>query len=156
MLLAGTVAAADPVDKPAPRRVPGFDVNALDQSVNACTDFYQFACGGWISRNPVPADRARWGRFDELTERNQAALRAILDKAASSAADRQIGDYYTACMDEKGIEALGLRPVKATLDRIASLKTRASWPARSLACTRRASTCCSDSARSRTSRTRPR
>lgn len=116
---------ADPVDKPGPRKVPGFDVNALDQSVNACTDFYQFSCGGWLARNPVPADRARWGRFDELAERNQAELRAILDKAASSPADRQIGEYYTACMDEKGIEALGLKPVKATLDRIAGLKTRA-------------------------------
>ena len=116
---------AEPVDKPGPRRVPGFDVNALDQSVNACSDFYQFACGGWRARNPVPPDRARWGRFDELQERNQAALRTILDKAKSSAADRQIGDYYTACMDEKGIESMGLRPVKATLDRIAGLKTTA-------------------------------
>jgi putative endopeptidase len=115
----------DPVDKPGPRRVPGFDVNALDQSVNACADFYQFACGGWLARNPVPADRARWGRFDELAERNQAALRGILEKAVSSSADRQIGDYYTACMDEKGIERMGLRPVKATLDRIAGLKSRA-------------------------------
>src|SRR5688572_12239792 len=114
-----------PVDKPGPRRVPGFDVNALDQSVNACTDFYQFSCGGWLARNPVPADRARWGRFDELAERNQIALRGILDKATASTADRQIGDYYTACMDEKGIEALGLKPVKATLDRIAGLTTRA-------------------------------
>jgi endothelin-converting enzyme/putative endopeptidase len=112
-------------DKPAPRRVPGFDPNALDQSVNACTDFYQFSCGGWLARNPVPADRARWGRFDELSERNQATLRGILDQAQKSAADRQIGDYYTACMDEKGIEALGLKPVKANLDRIAGLKTRA-------------------------------
>jgi endothelin-converting enzyme/putative endopeptidase len=93
--------------------------------VNACTDFYQFSCGGWLARNPVPADRARWGRFDELSERNQATLRGILDQAQKSAADRQIGDYYTACMDEKGIEALGLKPVKANLDRIAGLKTRA-------------------------------
>ena len=115
---------ADPIDKPAPKPVPGFDVNALDQSVNACTDFYQFACGGWLAHNPVPADRARYGRFDELQERNQAALRGILEKAASSGADRQIGDYYTACMDEKGIESMGLRPVKATLDRITGLKSR--------------------------------
>src|SRR5687768_11353067 len=115
---------ADPVDKPGPRAVPGFDPNALDQSVNACTDFYQFSCGGWLPRNPVPPDRARWGRFDELAERNQAALRRILEKAQASTADRQIGDYYTACMDEKGIETMGLRPVKATLDRIAGLKTK--------------------------------
>jgi putative endopeptidase len=115
---------ADPVDKPGPRRVPGFDVNALDQSVNACTDFYQFSCGGWLAKNPVPADRARWGRFDELSERNQATLRGILEKA-TSAADQKIADYYTACMDEKGIEALGLKPVKPTLDRIAGLGGRA-------------------------------
>src|SRR5687767_5852071 len=117
--------AAEPVDKPGPRRVPGFDVKAIDPSTNACTDFYQYACGGWLARNPVPADRARWGRFDELQERNQAALRAILDKASSSTADRQIGDYYTACMDEKGIDSMGLKPIKATLDRISGLKSRA-------------------------------
>ncbi len=117
--------SAAQAEKPAPRQTPGFDVNALDQSVNACTDFYQFACGGWLSRNPVPADRARYGRFDELQERNQVALHGILEKAMASGTDRQLGDYYSACMDEKGIDAMGLSPVKSTLDRIAGIKSKA-------------------------------
>ena len=104
--------------------VPGFDPNALDRSVPPCDDFYKFACGGWLARNPVPPDRARWGRFDELSERNQATLRGILEKAAGRPDDQKIADYYTACMDEKGIEAMGLRPIKSTLDRIAAIKAK--------------------------------
>jgi putative endopeptidase len=116
-LLAPALAAAQAA-------TPGFDPAALDRTVEPCTDFYKFACGGWLAKNPVPPDRARWGRFDELSERNQATLRGILEKAAAGPADQKLGDYYTACMDEKGIEAMGLRPIKSTLDRIASIKTK--------------------------------
>src|SRR5258706_15542502 len=71
----------DPTDVNKPRALPGFDPAALDRSVQPCNDFYQFACGGWLKRNPVPADRARYGRFDELTERNQPTLKDILENA---------------------------------------------------------------------------
>ena len=83
-----------------------------------------------MKANPIPADQARWGRFNELEERNRTALRAILEEAAKpdasrDSATRQIGDYYAACMDEKGIEARGLAPLTAEFDRIRQLADRA-------------------------------
>jgi len=116
-----------------PARVPGFDPTALDRGTAPCADFYQFACGGWRSRNPVPPDRARWGRFDELAERNQAALRSILEKVSADeprreAIDQKIGDQYAACMDEAAIEAQGVAPLRPELDRMSALRSKAELP----------------------------
>jgi endothelin-converting enzyme/putative endopeptidase len=107
----------------------GFDVNALDRSADPCVDFYQYACGGWMAGNPIPSDRAIWGRFNELEERNQKILREILEKVSAndpnrSESDRKLGDYYAACMDEAGIDAKGLAPLQPDLDRIAALKDK--------------------------------
>src|SRR6476620_7209145 len=87
----------------------------VDRTVNPCVNFYQYACNTWLKNNPVPADQPRWARFDELQERNNATLRQILEKAMTadgqrSPVDREIGDYYAACMDEAGIERRGAEP----------------------------------------------
>src|ERR1700712_2664145 len=86
--------------EPAQRSTPpasasGLQIDALDKSADACTDFYQFACGGWVAKNPVPADRSSFGRFDELQERNNQTLHKILDAAAAGgdADSKKIGDY---------------------------------------------------------------
>src|SRR5512132_1007875 len=71
----------------APNSQSGLDLDAMNKSANACTDFYQFACGGWIKSHPLPADRASYGRFTELDDRNTDVLRDILEKAAAGAAD---------------------------------------------------------------------
>ena len=60
----------------------GFSVSHLDRSVDACTDFYQFACGNWLVTNPLPADRARYSRLNELADRNVRIVRDILENAA--------------------------------------------------------------------------
>ncbi len=109
--------------------IPGFALEALDRTADPCADFYQFACGGWMAKNPLPPDQSRYGRFDELQERNREVLRGILEAAAGEGdardpVDRKIGDYYAACMDEPAIEAQGLKPLEAELARIAAVSDK--------------------------------
>ena len=107
------------------------DPSAIDHTVSPCENFYKFACGNWLSRNPIPPDRGRWTRFDALTELNLEKLRAILEKAAagSGPATRKIGDFYASCMDEDGIEARGLAPLAPELARIDALTDVGGLPA---------------------------
>ena len=101
----------------------GLQLDALDRTADACTDFYRFSCGDWIAKNPVPPDRSGFGRFDELQDRNNETLHRILDAAAAgqAAASKKIGDYYASCMDESAIDAKGAAPLDPLLKRIAAL-----------------------------------
>lgn len=111
----------------------GFDPTSIDKSVDACTDFYQAVCGGWMKRNPIPPDQSRWGRFDVLRDENLMVLRGLLEEAGKAkkrdADTQRIGDFYASCMDEKGIEKKGLNPLEPTLARIAALKDKKQLPA---------------------------
>jgi len=132
-LLLGFAAKSRALDSFEASSPSGFDSAALDRSGDACSDFYQFACGGWLAKNPLPADESRFGRFNELHERNLQTLRGILERAAGpssprSAGEREIGDYYAACMDEKGIEAKGLSPLREQLARIDALRDLTGLP----------------------------
>src|SRR5438552_119883 len=60
----------------------GLEPGSLDRTADPCVDFYQFACGGWLQANQIPADRARWARFAEIDEKNKAAIRALLEDDA--------------------------------------------------------------------------
>ena len=108
-------------------------VTSLDKSADPCVDFYQFACGGWIKNNPIPADQPIWSRFGELAERNRTVLRGILENAAKatnrSANEQKIGDYYATCVDEDSINKKGIAVLKPEFDRIAGLKDKAGLPA---------------------------
>ncbi len=115
--------------KPAAKGEAGFDMNAIDKSVDPCVNFYQYACGSWIKNNPIPADQSRWGRFNELIERNNDILHGILEKASKggasrSATDQKIGDFYGACMNEQEINAKGINALKPELDAIDAMNSK--------------------------------
>jgi putative endopeptidase len=114
-----------------PIQATPLDPANLDRSVSACTDFYQFANGGWVKRNPIPPAYSRWGSFDQLQETNQSNLLTILRNAAATGNSqanedlKKLGVYYTSCMDSAGAERAGADPIRPALARIAALRNRA-------------------------------
>jgi putative endopeptidase len=130
MLTALLIAGAGQLSRAAdPPSSSGLDLKAMDTSVSACQNFYEYACGTWRKANPIPPDQSRWGRFNELRERNLAIERGILEKAAVPSPNRtpveqKIGDFYAACMDEAAIDAKGVQPIVPLLDRIDKMASK--------------------------------
>jgi predicted metalloendopeptidase len=106
----------------------GYDRSMLDTSCKPCDDFWRYATGGWTDANPIPADKARWGTFDQLRDANLERLKTILDATAASPSvtgdAKRMGDYYAACMNTAAIETVGVKPLQPLLDRIAAMRTR--------------------------------
>jgi putative endopeptidase len=110
-----------------------FDKSAMDTSANPCEDFYQFTCGGWRKANPIPADKARYGRFDELREYNLSVLHNILETVskpgykatgADAALTKKVGDFYGSCMNEAKVDADGAKPLQPEFDRITKITNK--------------------------------
>jgi len=108
---------------------PALDINAMDRSIDPCTDFFAYSCGGWIKNNPIPADQSSWDTYSKMEDENKTQLRGILEAASApdpnrNAVNQKIGDYYVSCMDEKAIEEKGAEPLKPQFDRIAKIGSK--------------------------------
>ena len=102
-------------------------VEWLDKSADPFKDFFQYANGGFIRDNPIPAAYSTWGQFQILNQQNQDYIHELLQAAAADASaapgsdTQKIGDFYASGMDEAAVERAGIKPLAAELARIAAL-----------------------------------
>ncbi|HYI12490.1 MAG TPA: M13 family metallopeptidase [Thermoanaerobaculia bacterium] len=136
LTLAACATSKPPQAPPPPRPrallgAHGFELSQVDRTVSPCDNFYQYATGGWQKAHPLPSTYARYGRFEEVAERNRETLRAILESAAAEKASeagsntQKLGDFWGACMNEAAIETEGIAPIRGDLDRINAINSRA-------------------------------
>ncbi len=104
----------------------------MDTTVKACTDFFGYANGHWLATDVIPAAYASDGVGRDMSDRNELAVRSVLDDAMSKrltapagSTERKLGTYYATCMDSTRAESNGVKPLTPMLDTIAAIRTRA-------------------------------
>jgi len=115
-----------PLSAQEPRH--GIQPANLDLAVKPCEDFFRYANGEWLKRNPIPADQTSWGAFNELHENNRKLLRSLLEeardaKAPKGSALQKVGDFYASGLDEAAIEKAGLKPIQPLMKHIEEMRS---------------------------------
>lgn len=106
------------------------DLTNMDTSVKPGQNFYSYANGGWMNKAEIPADRGRWGSFDELRERNEKATLDVLNNAIASGKLQEGSDemkavyVYKSGMDSATIESLGAQPLAPYMTLVDGLKSK--------------------------------
>jgi len=113
----------------APQKTSGIELGNLDVTVSPGTDFYEYACGGWMQKNPLQPEHARFGSFDKLREENTSQVNSLVQdianrkNAAGSVADK-IATLYNVGMDSVTLNNQGAAPLQPLLKRIAALNDK--------------------------------
>ncbi len=107
----------------------GIDLANLDTTALPGTDFYQYACGGWMKNHPLTDEYARLGTFDLLGENNRKQVRGLIEELAKTtqpegSVAQKIGEMYNMAMDSVKLNKDGMEPIKGELDKIAGLKDK--------------------------------
>ena len=106
----------------------GIDLNNLDQTVNPTEDFFQYACGGWMKNNPLPAAYSRYGSFERLAQDNDKRINTILadlvkHKYPTGPVEQKLGDFYRLALDSVRRNKEGVQPVMPLIKEMEKTKT---------------------------------
>jgi putative endopeptidase len=112
----------------AQKKNPGINLDLMDKSVKPGDDFFRYVNGAWFDKTDIPADRTRWGSFDELRQNTDKDALAILKDAASKKLDPKSDqakavNVYKTYMDTISRNKLGIKPIKSTLSKIDAVKS---------------------------------
>ena len=107
----------------------GIQLANLDTTALPGTDFYQYACGGWMKNNPIPAEYSQYGSFTILAENNRKQIQGLIEELAATQHEagsvaQKIGDLYKIVMDSVKLNKDGVAPIKAELDQIGRASCR--------------------------------
>jgi putative endopeptidase len=107
---------------------PDLLLSHIDTNIKSGDDFFEYANGGWLKANPIPAAESGWGIFKLVDEENQLRIRKISEEASGNSGTKGsnsqlIGDFFSAGMDSNGIEKIGINAIKGELDIIENIQT---------------------------------
>lgn len=111
-------------------KVEAIDLANLDTAVAPGTDFYLYACGGWMKNNPLKPEYSRFGTFDQLRDDNQVQLRSLIEELGTTpqqegTVGQKIGMLYAMGLDSAKLNAGGFEPIKEQLAEISKIATKA-------------------------------
>ncbi|XP_033894619.3 endothelin-converting enzyme-like 1 [Acipenser ruthenus] len=102
-------------------RASRFISGNIDPTIDPCTDFYTFACGGWLRRHGIPEDKLSYGIISAIGEQNEEKLQSLLLRPVRrkdrGSAERKVKEFYRSCVDMREIDRLGARPMMDVIER---------------------------------------